>query len=205
MTRGALVPRGPQPASTRRAALLTPVAAVIALLTFLLTAPQIASAQDDATNKQADQAASAATSSDGATNSGPTSAPKASLPDIEDEVMCPVCGTLLSLATEAPQAQDQRALIRRLIDQGLTKEQIKDRLVAEFGPEVLATPDTKGFDLLAWVIPGAAIVLVGGAIIIGLRRWRRTTATEQDNGTPSSALPSAEAKRLEDDLARYDL
>ena len=45
---------------------------------------------------------------------------------------------------------------------GLTKEEIKDRLVEEFGPEVLATPDTKGFDLAAWIVPGLAIVLVGG-------------------------------------------
>ena len=36
--------------------------------------------------------------------------PKTTLGDIEDEVMCPVCGTPLGLATEAPQAQRERAL-----------------------------------------------------------------------------------------------
>ena len=34
--------------------------------------------------------------------------PQATLGDIEDEVMCPVCGTPLALATEAPQAIQQR-------------------------------------------------------------------------------------------------
>jgi hypothetical protein len=57
--------------------------------------------------------------------------PQASLTDIEDEVMCVVCGVPLELATEAPQAIQERNLIRRLIEQGLTKEEIKDRLVAE--------------------------------------------------------------------------
>jgi cytochrome c-type biogenesis protein CcmH len=41
--------------------------------------------------------------------------PKTTLGDVEDEVMCPVCGTPLSLSTEAPQAQRERALIVRLI------------------------------------------------------------------------------------------
>ena len=34
--------------------------------------------------------------------------PKTTLGDVEDEVMCPVCGTPLELATEAPQAQRER-------------------------------------------------------------------------------------------------
>src|SRR5918995_1582522 len=85
--------------------------------------------------------------------------PRASLPDIEDEVMCPICGTLLELS-ESPQADRERALIRRLIDEGKTKDEIKDALVAEYGEQVLATPDAGGFDLAAWLIPG--IALVGG-------------------------------------------
>ena len=55
----------------------------------------------------------------------------------------------------------------------MTKEQIKDALVAEFGPEVLAVPEAGGFDLAAWLVPGAVIAVAGGAIFIGLRRWRR--------------------------------
>ena len=100
-------------------------------------------------------------------------APQASLPDIEDEVMCVVCGVPLELATESPQAIQERDFIRQLINKGLTKDEIKDRLVAEFGPEVLDTPSTSGFDLTAWLVPGAAILAALVAIVVGLRRWRR--------------------------------
>ena len=68
--------------------------------------------------------------------------PETSLGDLEDEVMCPVCGTSLGLATEAPQAQRERAFIQRLIDQCKTKEEVKTALVAEFGDEVLALART---------------------------------------------------------------
>ena len=44
--------------------------------------------------------------------------------------------------------------------------------MAEFGPEVLAVPETEGFDLAAWIVPGLAIVLAGAAIFVGVRRWR---------------------------------
>ncbi|MGB7587413.1 MAG: hypothetical protein WBM00_01755, partial [Solirubrobacterales bacterium] len=40
--------------------------------------------------------------------------PRTSLPDIEDEVMCPICGTLLELS-DSPQAQRERVFIARLI------------------------------------------------------------------------------------------
>ncbi|CAN5513128.1 hypothetical protein BH10ACT11_BH10ACT11_14200 [soil metagenome] len=131
--------------------------------------------------------------------------PKASLPDIEDEVMCTACGTLLALATESPVANRERDLIRDLIAQGMTKDQIKDRLVVEFGPNVLATPSTDGFDLTAWIVPGLAVVVAAIAIFVGLRRWRRETE-ERDDGTPGpSALSDEDAKRLDSDLGKYQL
>jgi cytochrome c-type biogenesis protein CcmH len=133
--------------------------------------------------------------------------PRASLPDIEDEVMCIVCGVPLELATEAPQAIQERNLIRHLIAQGLTKEEIKDRLVAEYGPNVLATPDDSGFDLAAWLVPGAGIVVAAIAIAIGLRRWRRRGG-DGDSAEPpdgDGTISDSDAKRLDEDLARYRL
>ena len=81
--------------------------------------------------------------------------PRTTVGDVENEVMCPVCGTPLELATEAPQAVRQRALIERLVADCASKQQIKDRLVAEFGDEVLALPGDDGFDLAAYLVPGA--------------------------------------------------
>jgi cytochrome c-type biogenesis protein CcmH len=133
--------------------------------------------------------------------------PQTSLPDIEDEVMCPICGVTLELATEAPQAIQEREFIRERIAEGQTKDQIKDALVAEFGPEVLAVPEAEGFDLAAWLVPGAVIVLAGGAIFIGLRRWRREGGRDEGGSAepPEPGLDPEESKRLDADLARYKL
>jgi cytochrome c-type biogenesis protein CcmH/NrfF len=134
----------------------------------------------------------------------PAQEPQTSLPDIEDEVMCIVCGVTLELATEAPQAIQEREFIQKLIAQGLTKDEIKDRLVAEFGSEVLAIPDDSGFDLAAWLVPGVAIVVAGGAIFVGLRRWRRA-GTGTGGGGAAEPVDVEDSERLDADLARYDL
>ena len=132
--------------------------------------------------------------------------PKTTLPDVEDEVMCPICGTALNLSG-APQADRERAFIRRQIAAGKTKDEIKDELVAQYGTQVLAEPPKSGFDLTAWLVPGAAILLAAVAIAIGLRRWRR--AARDGGGPPQGGGPPPlepdEAERLDADLARYDL
>ena len=127
--------------------------------------------------------------------------PETSLGDLEDEVMCPVCGTSLGLATESPQAQRERLFIQELIDQCKSKDEIKTALVAEFGDQVLALPDDDGFDLAAYLIPLAILVGAGAAITIGVRRWRRRPPP----AAAGSGASARESKRLDEDLARYDL
>jgi len=131
-------------------------------------------------------------------------APRASLIEIEKQVMCPVCGTLLQLA-ESPQAQREKAFIRRLIAEGRTEAQIKDALVAEYGDEVLALPQGSGFSLSAYVVPIVAFVVAAVALGLGVLRWRRA-GRSGGRGQPNPAGPKGDdAERLDADLARYDL
>jgi cytochrome c-type biogenesis protein CcmH len=131
-------------------------------------------------------------------------APQASLPDIEDEVMCIVCGVPLELATESPQASQERAFINRLIAEGKTKDEIKDRLVAQYGENVLAVPGDSGFDLAAWLVPGLGILFAAIAIAVGVTRWRRTKPATAGGGSDAEP-PAEDSERLDRDLARYDL
>lgn len=129
---------------------------------------------------------------------------RASLTEIEKQVMCPVCGTLLQLA-ESPQAQRQKAFVKRLIEEGKTEAQIKDALVAEYGEEVLALPPDSGFSLSAYVVPIVAFLIAALALALGVWRWRRAGGPK-DGEPPQAAGPSGEdAERLDADLARYDL
>lgn len=125
---------------------------------------------------------------------------------IEKEVMCPVCGTLLQLA-ESPQAQREKVFIARLIAAGKSEAEIKDALVAEYGNAVLALPQSSGFDLSAYVVPIVAFLLAVVALAFGVVRWRRAGGGGPPGGQGTGPRgPSGEdAERLDADLARYDL
>jgi cytochrome c-type biogenesis protein CcmH len=133
--------------------------------------------------------------------------PKTSLGDIEDEVMCSICGTPLGLAADAPQAQRERAYIERLIADCRSKDQIKRALVAQFGESVLALPGDTGDDngiedKLVYIIPAVTILAGAAGIAFALTRWRR------DRGRGSTSRPAAAApdsNRVDVDMERYDL
>ena len=123
----------------------------------------------------------------------------ASLTEIEKQVMCPVCGTLLQLA-ESPQAQRERVFINRLIDEGKTEAQVKDALVAEYGDEVLALPPRSGFSLSAYVVPIVAFLIALAALAVGVLRWRRAGGGGPPDGAQPAAGPSdADSERLDAD------
>ncbi len=120
--------------------------------------------------------------------------------DLESEIVCPVCETTLDQST-APIAQKMKAFIRARIAAGDSEQQIKDALVAEFGPGVLAEPPGGGFGLLAWLLPLAA-VLVGAVVVAFLvRAWSR----RRDAAPASTDDLDPELDRLVDEeLARFD-
>jgi cytochrome c-type biogenesis protein CcmH len=116
--------------------------------------------------------------------------------------MCVSCGVALNVA-ESPQAYRQRELIERLVDQGLTKEQVKDRLVAEYGEGVLAMPEDDGFGLAAYAVPIAAVALLAGLGALLLPRWRRRALAPMAlAGGAGGAVTDDELRRLDEDLRR---
>ena len=100
-----------------------------------------------------------------------------------------------------------KEVIRGKIAAGWTTEQIENYFVARAsGPQVLAVPSAHGFDLLAWLLPLAAIVFGAAAVGIGARSW---LGNRDDAGAAAAAAggprlaPSLE-RRVDQELARFD-
>jgi len=121
------------------------------------------------------------------------------LADLEGEVMCPVCNTTLDQSS-SPEARRIEALISARIAAGDSKSEIKDVLVGEYGPSILAAPPKKGFNLLAWLLPFVA--LFGGGLVLGFLAWRWSHTREP--GPPAAQLSPALERRVDEELARYD-
>jgi cytochrome c-type biogenesis protein CcmH len=126
------------------------------------------------------------------------------LAEIEPDVMCLVCKTTLDQSDSAF-ANQERTLIRGLIARGYTKSEIKKKLVAEYGPEILAAPEDSGFNILAWWLPIAGIL--AGAVALGWLAWRWSRGRRGPPDEPPPPPPRIEPeleRRLDQELARFE-
>jgi cytochrome c-type biogenesis protein CcmH len=119
--------------------------------------------------------------------------------DLEAELVCPVCETTLD-QSNAPVAERMKLFIRDRIAEGDTEQEIKEALVAEFGPGVLATPRKSGFGLLAWALPLAALAAGAATVAVLVRSWSR----RRTPSAPESPLDPELERRVDEELARFE-
>ena len=130
-------------------------------------------------------------------------APRASLTDIENDVMCTACHEPLNVS-QSPEAYSERAFIRTLIAQGETKPQILNALVAQYGPAVLGKPPAHGFNLTVYILPPAILAAGIAVLAITLPKWRRRARTRTGQAAAvTPGLATADADRLDEELAHY--
>jgi cytochrome c-type biogenesis protein CcmH len=124
--------------------------------------------------------------------------------DLEGELICPTCKTTLD-QSDAPVARRMKALIARRVDDCASEQQIKDELVDQFGPSVLAAPPREGFHWLAWLLPLGGLLAAATVISVLVWRWSRSRpdAALVDSNGRLSLDPDVE-HRLDRELARYD-
>ena len=125
------------------------------------------------------------------------------LTELESEVICPTCHTILALSS-APVAERMRSFISERITAGDTKSEIKAKLVDEFGEGVLAAPPKKGFNPLVWILPFAGAA--GAIVVVGAlaRRRARSRAPAAPAGDRAAPLDAELERRLDEELARFE-
>jgi cytochrome c-type biogenesis protein CcmH len=136
---------------------------------------------------------------------GPAAAcahPRTSLAYLEGQVMCPTCHTTLDMSHSAA-ARQIEGFISQKIAACWTAQRIESVLVANYGPQILAAPPRKGFDLLAWWLPIAGVL--GGAVVLGVGVWRWSRRREPEEPEPAaSGLDDETERRLDELLTRFD-
>ena len=131
------------------------------------------------------------------------------LQDLENALMCKCddkCGKVLMNCT-CSTADKTRANFSKMLESGLTVEQIIKMQVDEYGETVLSAPTKFGFNLTAWMTPFIALVAGG----FGVRKVLLACVGKKD-GSNSSEMPVPEpeisekySKRLKDELDGIEL
>ena len=121
--------------------------------------------------------------------------------DMQTQLMCVTCRVPID-QSESRFAQHVRTYLHEKCVDGWTGSRVKDTLVRQFGEEILAAPPRHGFDLLAWLVPGA-VLLAGVGLASALAvRWSRS---RQGPGSPPPGdVDAALAARIDADMARLE-
>jgi cytochrome c-type biogenesis protein CcmH/NrfF len=130
--------------------------------------------------------------------------PGLSLTKLEPYYVCVVCHEPLNVA-QAPEAEQERSTLSSLIGKGETKAQIDSGMVSQYGTSVLGVPKAQGFNAVLYILPPVALLAGIASLAVLLPRWRRRGRDAAALDAPvDPALDAAEAKRLDEELARYD-
>ena len=127
--------------------------------------------------------------------------------DVEKQLMCQCGCSMVVDVCDCETANQIRAKIAEMIGQGQDENQMVAYFVAEYGEKMLSAPTKKGFNLVAWVVPFAAVIVGGTAMFFILRAWARKGRGEREEvavALPVSVEESDEYRdRLQSELKRF--
>ena len=163
----------------------TALAALATALTLVLTLADVPTAT----------AQSGGADAGGNTDAAPPPYDEAAAQDIDRMLMCPVCPAQTIDQTEVTLAQQMRAQVRELLAAGASREEVLTWFRERYGPSIVAEPPRSGINLIAWLVPGAALVIAMAGGILVLRAMRRASPSD---GTAAAAIVSPSESETDD-------
>ncbi len=125
---------------------------------------------------------------------------------IDKMIMCPVCPAETIDQAQVEISFQMRAVVRELLAEGRSRDEVLDYFVDRYGADILAAPPKSGSNLVAWILPivGVAAGLVGVFFIIRAMTGsqRRDAAPVPSRGTPSES-PQATASANDAEMLPY--
>jgi cytochrome c-type biogenesis protein CcmH len=118
---------------------------------------------------------------------------------IEGLLIAPCCWRQPVSVHFSPAADEVKADIRQLLSDGLGRQEILDKYVAEYGERILAKPPASGFNLLAYFLP-TLFLLVGGVFAVAVFRKLRTSDQPKAAEAKPSRVDSSYAAKLDKEM-----
>jgi cytochrome c-type biogenesis protein CcmH/NrfF len=122
---------------------------------------------------------------------------------IFNTAMSPFCPGRTIATCPSSQAADLKAEIRAMLADGVSLDSVERMLLARYGEVVRAAPEARGFGLLAWVVPGLVLVVVGAWITVRLSRLRPSSGPDAEAAVdPVAELDADGQARVDRELSQ---
>ncbi|MEW6027915.1 MAG: cytochrome c-type biogenesis protein [Chloroflexota bacterium] len=121
---------------------------------------------------------------------------------IAKQLYCPVCeNTPLDVCPTQACAQ-WRDLIRLMLSQGKSEQEIKDYFVVNYGARVLSEPPRQGLNWLAYLVPPVIIALGAFVLFRAFWAWKRPIAAAPAEGPKTDAPADDYVSRFEEEIRK---
>ncbi|HTV09073.1 MAG TPA: cytochrome c-type biogenesis protein CcmH [Candidatus Aquilonibacter sp.] len=126
-------------------------------------------------------------------------APSSRFDALGHKLMCVCgCGQVLLECNHVgcPDSDREITELRTELATGLPDSGVLNWFVVKYGPTVLAAPLRGGFDIVAWIVPFAALFLGIAIVAYLIRIWRRRNPPGPPQDGPPSALDDTVRDRI---------
>ena len=117
---------------------------------------------------------------------------------LSNELRCPTCQGLAVKDSQAGFSTSIKGKIRELMEKGSSDDEILAYFTERYGEWILRKPPLSGFNLVLWILPGAAIITGFLWVLYRSKKW-----VEKPTKGLTELSPDEEQKIM-DDLSRFE-
>lgn len=107
---------------------------------------------------------------------------------IDRMLMCPVCPAETIDQAQVEISFQMRALVREMLAQGRSREEVLAYFADRYGPGILAAPPKSGANLLVWILPVVGVVAALGGLLLVARAMTGRGAGRADPADGAAAV-----------------
>ena len=119
--------------------------------------------------------------------------------EVAAQLRCVVCQSLSVADSPSEMASQMRGIIRERLAAGERPAEVIQYFVDRYGEWILLAPRRRGFNLLVWVFPLAAVAAGLAIVAILVRRWTRR---RRDGAPAPVSVDPAMSERIRREMER---
>lgn len=121
---------------------------------------------------------------------------------IAKQLFCPVCENEPLDVCRTQACEQWRQVIREMLTEGYSEQEIKDYFVAQYGDRVLGVPPAQGINWVVYIFPPAAFVVGAVILFVAIRRWKVEPAEVTGSELPPELEDDPYVAQLEEELRK---
>ena len=99
---------------------------------------------------------------------------------LASEIMCPVCDAQTIEGSNSQVSIDMKLKLKTLVNQEMSSQEIREYFIDRYGPDIIASPSSTGFNLVAWIMPVIIFSLLLSISLYTIKSMKNSNTQEKE-------------------------